>query len=89
MTLRFNLPPDAEAKLRDRASAAGLSPDEYARRVIEDAVRNGTSAGAGTLSAVEAQRRSQALAEWFASHANITSTSADDSRGNIYSGRGE
>ncbi|MEK6701389.1 MAG: hypothetical protein AABZ53_03935 [Planctomycetota bacterium] len=98
MTLRFDLSPDSEARLRDRASASGVSPEEYARRVVEQAVNdsngarsNGVGAGGvGGLPIAESQRRSGALDEWFRSHpAKPGVPPVDDGRGSIYAGRGE
>jgi plasmid stability protein len=38
MTLTLTLPPDVEAKLRQRAAELQQSPDEYASRVLAQAV---------------------------------------------------
>ncbi len=35
MTLHISISPEAEAKLRERAAAAGLSVDQYATGVLE------------------------------------------------------
>lgn len=38
MTLSINLPADVEARLRQRASEVGQTPDSYAARVLADVV---------------------------------------------------
>jgi hypothetical protein len=38
MTLSLTLPPDVEAKLRQRAAELQQSPDEYASRVLANAI---------------------------------------------------
>lgn len=38
MTLSLSLSPQAEAKLRERAAAAGLDPSTYAKGSLEDVV---------------------------------------------------
>jgi hypothetical protein len=38
MTLSLTLPPDVEAKLRERAAELQQSPDEYTSRVLANAV---------------------------------------------------
>jgi hypothetical protein len=47
MVLSLSLSPDVEARLRDRARASGLSPEECARRIVEEAV-NEAPAGSTT-----------------------------------------
>jgi len=77
---------DAEARLRERARASGLSPDDFARRFVEQAVApqtNGTHANAES-----AAKRVAKLHEW-AGTLNSPLLPVDDSRESIYSGRGE
>lgn len=91
MTLRIELTPEAEAKLRDRARTSGLSPDEYARRLVEQAVITGQPNGAptaGSLTPEEVSRRADALKAWHRGHRPGLGP-VDDSRDSIYSGRGE
>ena len=42
MTLSLSLSPQAEAKLRERAAAAGLDPSTYAKGLLEDVVTKPT-----------------------------------------------
>lgn len=87
MTLSFSLSPEAEQRLRERARASGLSPDDFARRVVEQAVASQTNGSHSTPSG-ERTRRVSRLHEWAGS-VKPTGHSVDDSRESIYSGRGE
>lgn len=91
MTFHLELSPDAEARLKAQAAASGLTADEFARRVLESAVLNGSAGvrglGTGTLSPEESLRRLRGLEEW---HRQLrdSGTTADDSRESIYGDRG-
>src|SRR5690349_8308423 len=93
MMLRFDLSPEAEARLRDRALQSGLSPEEYARRLVEEQMQNGNGSShhahaPGQAPQSEKERRLKAWRDWFSSHKPIPHP-ADDSRESIYSDRDE
>jgi hypothetical protein len=91
MKLNIDISPRVEANLRDKASKNGVSPEEFARRLIEQGVESGSGIGAGkngAHSSPETQRRLNAWREWFDSHPTLPVV-ADDSREQIYEGRGE
>lgn len=80
MALHISLSENAGSRLRERASASGVSPDEYARRLVEQAVRQPDTGGdTDQLSHAEAARRAAALERWFGMHRAWPHV-ADDSR---------
>ncbi len=101
MTLHLNLSPEAEELLRQRAKAAGLTPEEFARRTVEQSLRQPAaqaaagcdawaSLGPGELPPEEIERRLQAFHEWVAmARPSTAGVPLDDSRESIYEGRGE
>jgi hypothetical protein len=96
MVFNLSLSPDAEARLRDRAQASGLTPEECARRIVEEAVSEHppgeTAVGSngapvdhrGTLPPEEISRRLEALRR-FAGSVKVD-WPVDDSRESIYGG---
>ncbi len=87
MTLRIELSPETEARLREQAAATGKDPAAFAREAVEEKLALFTEA------TTESSRLSveQRIAEWMAwaeSHAPL-GHDVDDSRESIYEGRGE
>jgi hypothetical protein len=87
MKLNFSLSAEAEARLLERARASGLTPDDFARRVVELAMAPQTNGSHATPSG-EATKRIAKLHEWAGS-VKTTGHPMDDSRGSIYVGRDE
>ncbi len=87
MVLRLDLSPEAEARLLDRAAAAGKAVDRFVLDVIEEKLEVGSVSSAAL--------REESLAEWvrrFDAWVNSHPRRgyvADDSRESIYAGRGE
>ena len=80
MELHIPLPPETEARLRQRAAAAGKDPASFVLEVVEE-----------ELAAEELSPNSQRiteLREWAAGHASLP-FEAEDGRESIYQGRGE
>ena len=44
MTITISLPPEVEGKLCRRAAESGLTPDAYARKLLEEALNGGGGA---------------------------------------------
>ncbi len=85
--LNLSLSPEKEAKLRERAAAAGKDLTEYILQVVEEDLAIGESAPAVD----SPQKRDQwekELDAWAEGHPHLD-TIADDSRDSIYAGRGE
>ena len=85
MTLHLSLPPETEARLRERAAAAGKDVETFVRETLEQrlageppARRNGKSH----------EQWSAELRAWAASH-DPTTHFVDDSRESIYADRDE
>lgn len=101
MTLYLSLSRESEDKLRELAKAAGVTPEEYARRTVEESLhapgeqRNGNgepweSLGRGELPPEEIECRLRAFHEWVAmARPSAAGAPIDDSRESIYEGRGE
>jgi predicted DNA-binding protein len=87
MTLRIELTPETEAKLRNQAAAAGKDMETVAREAIEDtlAVQEELDSRQASLTI---ERRVAELRAWAASHRKLDYI-ADDSRESIYEGCGE
>lgn len=83
MTLQIPLSPETEARLRERAAAAGKDLTTFVLDAVEEIAA--ADDGAGELSATE---WSQQWHAWAASHRTLDRP-ADDSRESIYAGRGE
>lgn len=85
MTLHLSLPPETEARLRERAAAAGKDVETFVRETVEE-----------RLAAEQAARRhgkshelwSAELRAWAASH-EPTTHFVDDGRESIYADRDE
>ena len=88
MTLSFSLSADAETKLRDWARASGVSPDDFARRIVEQAVTSTPNGKHSYGTLPDASKRVANLHEWTAT-VQPTGREVDDSRDSMYSGRGE
>jgi hypothetical protein len=87
--LNIPLSPDKEAKLRERAAAAGKDVTEYVLSVVEEDLAMAESAA--PLHADTPLKTDQWMKEfraWVASHPRLNYL-ADDSRDSIYAGRGE
>ena len=85
MTLTLSLPPDLEARLRERAAASGKDIEGFVREAVEEKLLAAESTGP------EGKTREQWAAEfkaWIESHKPVTHF-VDDSRESIYAGRGE
>ena len=87
----LNIPqsPDKEAKLRERAAAAGKDVAEYVLGVVEEDLA--MAEPAALLQADTPLNTDQWMKEfsaWVASHPRLNYL-ADDSRDSIYAGRGE
>jgi hypothetical protein len=87
MTLHIDLAPEDEARLREQAAAAGKDVAIFAREALRETLLLETESDA------EPPRLSteQWLAEWHAltAGAKRLGCMVDDSRENIYEGRGE
>lgn len=79
-TLSISLPPETEARLRERAAAEGKDPAAFVLEVVQEEL-------AAEEPSPNAQRMA-ALRDWAASHARLT-YEADDDRESTYEGRGE
>ena len=85
MTLNISLSPESEAKLRERAAAAGKDVTAFVRETIEEKLAAGRDNGSASGSP------RQGTAEWFAKFSEWVARHpprqflADDSRDAIYS----
>lgn len=85
MTLTLTFPPDVEARLRERAAAAGKDVETVVQEALENIFRSKNA------DAAQLRTHEQWLAEfnaWVSSHQPV-SHFVDDSRDSIYAGRGE
>ena len=83
MTIRLDLSPETEAKLREQARASGKDVEGFVREAVEQKL---ASAPAASLTP---EQRLQLFREWVASHPKRPGVHMDDSRESIYAGRGE
>ena len=86
MTLTLSFPPEVEARLRERAAAAGKDVESIVREAVDEKL-----AAVATPTGPEGKSYEQWAAEfkaWIASHKPV-SHFVDDSRESIYAGRGE
>lgn len=87
--LSIPLSSDQEARLRERAAAAGKDVTEYLLQVVEEDLAVGE---APLESHIDTPLKPDAwlkeFREWVASHPRLDYV-ADDSRDSIYAGRGE
>ncbi len=87
--LNIPLSPDKEAKLRERAAAAGKDVAEYVLGVVEeDLAMTEPTPSLHTDASLEADQWLKEFRAWVASHPRLDYL-ADDSRDSIYAGRGE
>ncbi len=89
MTLQIPLSPEVEAKLHERAAAAGKDPVSFVLQVVEEELAADETLPASDRDVrLSAQQRISELRAWAAGHAKLPHE-ADDSRESIYEGRGE
>jgi hypothetical protein len=81
MTVTLNLPPETALRLREKAARNGQTLEGY----LESLAREAAASAPAPLSAEEWSTQFRA---WVASHQKLP-VLADDSRENIYEGRGE
>jgi len=87
--LRILLSPEDEAKLRERAAAAGQDVTQYVLRVVEADLAAADPAGADDAQARQPNPQwEQDFDAWVAGHPRPDCI-ADDSRQSVYSGRGQ
>ncbi len=87
--LNIPLSPEKEARLRERAAAAGKDVTEYVLEVLEEDLA--VTVPAHPVDTHSPQKRRQwenDLDAWAAGHPRLD-TLADDSRESLYAGRGE
>lgn len=84
MTLTLSLPPDLEARLRERAAAAGKDVESLVREAVEEKLAAVPPGPNGKTH----EQWSAELHAWAASHKHTTHF-VDDSRESIYADRGE
>ena len=84
MTLTLSLPPEMEARLRERAAATGEDVTSFVRAAVEEKLA-GTS---GTKPDRTPEQWEAEFNAWVSSHRAVPHF-VDDSRDSIYSGRGE
>jgi hypothetical protein len=90
MQITIELPPEAEATLREEASAQGAKLEDFLSGLVRSWAKGN---GLATMKPEPSREKSpqQRVADWLAfvaSHDHITAV-ADDSRESIYEGRGE
>ena len=90
MVLQISLPPNTEAKLRERAAAEGKDPAVFALEAVEEKLAGGNGASGQS----DAADRVAAWDRFVAGMREWTQTlppghHVDDSRDSIYEGRGE
>jgi len=85
MTVTFSLPPEVEARLRERAAAAGKDVATLVREAVEEKLLAGERA-AGPARSVE--QWEQEFDSWVRGRPPVAHP-IDDSRESIYAGRGE
>ena len=85
--LNLPLSPEKEAKLRERAAAAGKDVTEYLLQVVEEDLAM-TEPAAAPDSPQKRDQWEKELDAWAEGHPRLDSV-ADDSRDSIYAGRGE
>lgn len=85
MTLKLQLSPDLEAKLRQRAALLGRTPET----LVAEAVEEKLTAACEIHDLASPSQRLGEFREWFESHPASKAGVLDDSRESIYDGRGE
>jgi hypothetical protein len=80
MTLHLKFSPEIEAKLRERAQAAGRPVENFVREVVEEAVASTPA----TDRTDRVSEWSEAFRDWVASHPKREGVTLDDSRDSIY-----
>jgi Ribbon-helix-helix protein, copG family len=87
MTVTISLPPDAEARLREQAAAAGKDISTLVREAVEEKLA--TTNGAKIPPVQSADDFDKALDEFFAANPEkLPSLPTDFSREDIYSDQG-
>jgi hypothetical protein len=89
MAIRISLPPDVEAKLRERAAFEGKDPEALAVEAVREKL-----AGRNAILGSDAVERVAAWERFVAGMHGVTRTlpsghRVDDTREGIYQGRGE
>lgn len=91
-TISFQLDPNIEQKLREKARLRGQTLEAYLQQIAEENARDANGTAAPVVLPVSTAESSEswcsAWRAWAASHATLP-TVADDSRESIYAGRGE
>jgi hypothetical protein len=85
MKLKLELSPDVEARLRERATLTGRSPENLTLEALEEEL----SADVETEEVFSATSRTAEFQDWLASHPTSEAAKLGDSRESIYNGRGE
>ncbi len=90
MTLHISLPPDAEARLRERAAAEGKDPATFALEAVQEKLGPGNGVSDRTRAAERSaawDRFVTGMQEWAR---NLPpGHRVNDDRASIYEGRGE
>jgi predicted transcriptional regulator len=92
MTVTIVLPPETEAKLRDRAAATGKDLSTLIREAVEEQLS--TANGNSVAASISSDQWSAEFSAWMQDIAKRASMYppgyvADDSRESIYQGQGE
>ena len=85
MTLKLQLSPEIEAKLRERAAQFGQSPET----LVMEALQEKLSSAVDPEESLSPSLRMAEFSDWFQSHPTSKAAALDDSRESIYNGRGE
>lgn len=87
MTLQISLSPEVESRLREQAKAAGKDLATFVKEVVEELADrgNGSQVEGGS---VPPDKWTGEWHAWAAGHRRLDHV-VDDSRENIYAGRGE
>ena len=90
MTVTIDLPPEAEAKLREQAEKQGAKLENYLSELAQHWAREngGLSKPVPPRDQRTPEQRVADFLAWANSHSHITAV-ADDSRESIYEGCGE
>lgn len=87
--INIPLSPEKEARLRERAAAAGKDVAEYVRDVLEEDLAATEPVSSPETPSLQKRRQwEKDLDAWAAGHPHLD-TLADDSRESIYADRGE
>jgi hypothetical protein len=86
MTLKLNIPSDTEAKLRERAAAAGQDVESYVLQAVAEKLTEAESQSQSSVPNFKDWKKT--LLACMDLHPPATHC-VDDSRESIYAGRGE